>query len=153
MHVHRLLYQQSVYLESSLMSTLTACLFSPVTPWHGGPPITMSMSPVHHPRDSGLALVEHADSCSHAVMQTQQLSTEDKQPNHTLIDPQHNQRRIESDALAARYDTWLLIELMPKGVVLSFLCFSRVRPTNVPPYVCKFWVPKSSCSSKSPPLC
>ncbi len=46
-----------VYLESSLMSTLTACLFSPVTPWHGGPPITMSMSPVHHPGDSGFTLV------------------------------------------------------------------------------------------------
>ena len=123
------------------MSTLTACLFSPVTPWHGGPPITMSMSPVHHPRDSGLALVA-------LTAWTQQLSTEDKQPNHTLTDPQHNQHRIESDALAVRYDTWLLIELMPKGVVLPFLCFSRVRPPNVPPYVCKFWVPKQSCSSK-----
>ncbi len=30
---------------------------------------------------------------------------------------------------AARYDTWLLIELTPKGVVFSLQFFSLVMPT------------------------
>lgn len=35
----------AIHLDSSRMSIFTACMLSPVTPWHGGPPITMSMSP------------------------------------------------------------------------------------------------------------